>query len=261
MEKSLSIKCEGWKMACQTYGSQENDAIILVHGASSDQRIWKYLAALGQKQFFVITVDLLGHGKSEKPEATYTLEFWAKNIRSVMAALNIEQAHLLGHSFGVLIVKQFYHDYPTRARSILIVDGNLRQTLNEAIYNWMKTTLERPDYESYMVSLNENKTTFCLKKGDADLVSEGVLNTPKHVLKGQLAAMKNGQDLEVRLEIPVLAMYAHSHEWTEEAETYLRTFTDSLELHVWEDVAHFMMMEQPERIWNTIDRFLNTLPT
>lgn len=256
-----SIPFETWTLTCETHGLPENPAVLLVHGATSDQRIWHYLIEHAKQQCFVVTLDLLGHGTSEKPDTTYDLSLWANNLHVVMKHFNIENAHLIGHSFGVLVVKQFYHDYQERVRSLVILDGNLRQVLGEAIYNWMKTTLDRPDYESYMASLNTNKQPFCLKKKDSELVSEGVENTPKYVLKGQLESMKNGTDLEVHLKVPVLAIYAQSHEWNEAAEKYLREFTNELQLHVWEDVSHFMMLERPEKVWNTIVAFIASTAT
>ncbi len=252
-----SIPYENWTLSCETHGLQDNPAMLLIHGASSDQRIWHYLIEYVKQKCFVITLDLLGHGTSEKPDTAYNLGVWAKNVYAVIEHFNIEKAHLIGHSFGVLVAKQFYHDYQDRVHSLVILDGNLRQVLGEAIYNWMKTTLDRPDYESYMDSLNANKQPFCLKKKDSELVSEGVQNTPKYVLKGQLESMKNGSDLEVHLKVPVLAIYAQSHEWNEAAEKYLREFTNELQLHVWEDVSHFIMLEQPERIWEKITSFFN----
>lgn len=250
-----SIPYEKWILSCESHGLPENPAILLVHGASSDQRIWHYLVDHAKQHCFVITLDLMGHGISEKPNTTYNLSVWAKNLHAVIEHFNVKKAHLIGHSFGVLVAKQFYHDHQERVHSLVILDGNLRQVLGEAIYNWMKTTLDRPDYESYMASLNANNQPFCLKKKDSELLSEGVQNTPKYVLKGQLESMKNGSDLEVHLKVPVLAIYAQSHEWNEAAEKYLREFTDELQLHVWEDVSHFFMLEQPLRVWKAMEEF------
>ena len=73
---------------------------------------------------------------------------------------------------------------------------------------------------------------------------------------GQLEAMRNGAGLEVHINIPVLAFYAQSHEWNEAAEAYIKTYTNSLDLHVWEDVSHFIMLEQPKRMWGLMERFL-----
>ena len=144
METTDEIKYKDWKLVCQTHGSKKNETIIFIHGASSDQRIWKYLVDYSKVRYYVITIDLLGHGLSDKPSSNYDLDVWSGNLLSVINHYKLEKVNLVAHSFGVLVAKQFYYSHPEFVKSISIVDGNLKQTLGDAIYNWMKTTLERP---------------------------------------------------------------------------------------------------------------------
>ncbi len=249
---------EDWDISYSTHGKFEEEALMFVHGASSDQRIWNQLIEEAQESRFLVTLDLLGHGKSEKPETEYNIEVWASNLKHLVDHLKLKKVILVAHSFGVLIAKQFYSVFPELTHALIIVDGSLKQVLSEPIYQWMKTTLDRPDYEDYMKSLNEKSTNFCLKKKDSDMINEGVLNTPKYVLRGQLESMRAQEEVDMSIDLPVLAFHANSHEWNAESEAYLRKHVKQLDLHVWDDVSHFMMMEKPKEMWNIINGFLTT---
>ena len=255
--ESRTFVYKEWKLAYYKQG-QSDTALLFVHGASSNKEIWKYLCEAFEDHYTVIALDLLGHGESEKPVTSYNTTLWADNIKALIDHQGVKKVILTGHSYGVMVIKQFYSLYPSLVQAMILVDGQLQQTLPEGIYNWMKTTLDRPDYEEYMKSLNQNKQAFCLKQADASLVNEAAWQTPKYVLKGQLESMKADASQEVNIAVPVLAFYAKSHEWTEETAQYLAQHTESLELHVWKDVAHFMMLEAPERMFAVMDQFIQS---
>ena len=245
----------GWNISFTTKGNSDI-AILFIHGASSDQKIWKYLVEPSTEGMQWVTLDLLGHGESEKPEIQYNTELWVQNIKVLLDHLNIKKIILAGHSYGVIVIKHFYAAYREKVDAMILVDGSLKQVLSEGIYNWMKTTLERPDYEAYMNELNKDKQPFCLKKTDAKMVNEAVLQTPKYVLKGQLESMRADVDPNINIEVPVLAFYSNSHEWNRESEMYLKEHTKKLELHVWDNVSHFMMLEEPEKMRNIMIQFI-----
>ncbi len=249
-------KYKDWNISYSTYGKRGKTGILLIHGASSDRRIWEQLANLASDSSFLISYDLLGHGESEKPQTTYGVEVWIENVERLVNHLELENVVLVAHSFGVLIAKEFYSRHPHLTKAMVIVDGALKQVLSEPIYQWMKTTLDRPDYEDYMKSLNAHSQTFCLKKKHSDLINDGVLNTPKHVLKGQLESMRNKEESDVLIKCPVLAIYTDSHEWNSEVEAYLRKHVLDLDLHVWQDTSHFVMLEKPKEMWELLQDFL-----
>jgi pimeloyl-ACP methyl ester carboxylesterase len=63
--------------------------------------IWQlHLVGMLRDQFRLITYDVRGHGRSETPPAGYTSLDLPADFKSLMDALNIVRAHLVGHSYG-----------------------------------------------------------------------------------------------------------------------------------------------------------------
>ena len=77
--------------------------IVFIHGVLNDHSVWilqsRYLAHHGWN---VLAIDLPGHGKSEG-NCPRSVEEAADFIRDLLDAAGIEQAALIGHSFGSLI--------------------------------------------------------------------------------------------------------------------------------------------------------------
>jgi pimeloyl-ACP methyl ester carboxylesterase len=84
-------------------GTEDQPAIVLVHGAGMDSTVWqlqtRYLAYRG---FRAVAVDLPGHGRSEGPALT-TIADMADWVGRFIDAAGFSSAHLVGHSMGTFI--------------------------------------------------------------------------------------------------------------------------------------------------------------
>ena len=83
----------------------QGKAVLLVHGFIVDGSSWErsaLLADLVQKGFKVITADLRGNGKSDKPmvETAYAHDAEAKDLIGLMNFLGIETYDVVGYSRG-----------------------------------------------------------------------------------------------------------------------------------------------------------------
>jgi pimeloyl-ACP methyl ester carboxylesterase len=97
--------------------------LILIHGVLLSQEmnrpLAKELAARGNR---VITVDLLGHGKSDRPRDMwrYSMGIFARQIVGLMDHLEIEQAVVMGTSLGANTALEVASFAPERLRGMVI---------------------------------------------------------------------------------------------------------------------------------------------
>lgn len=111
------------RYATRAVEAGEGEPIVLVHGNLSDAAVWgEQLAALpdGVRG---IAPDLRGYGEAEPlpVDATRGLRDFADDVRAVLDALEVEAAHLVGHSLGGGVVAQVAIDAPERVRSLVLV--------------------------------------------------------------------------------------------------------------------------------------------
>jgi pyruvate dehydrogenase E2 component (dihydrolipoamide acetyltransferase) len=105
--------------------------VVMVHGFGSRldayEPVQRRLAAHAR----TIAIDLRGFGKSERPDTDYGPERHARDVLAVMDALAIDNAVLVGHSYGGGVVLQLANIAPTRVSSLVLVSPLvLEQQLN-----------------------------------------------------------------------------------------------------------------------------------
>ena len=80
--------------------------VMLLHGFPDSGRLWRHqVPALAGAGFRVIVPDLRGYGRSDKPQPieAYSMMFLAADVLAVLADLEIERAHVVGHDWGAAL--------------------------------------------------------------------------------------------------------------------------------------------------------------
>ena len=101
-------------------------AVLLLHGLGCDHTTWESVIEPLSRRYTVIAPDLLGHGRSDKPRADYSVGGYANGMRDLLTVLNIDKVTVVGHSLGGGVAMQFGYQYPERTeRIILVAPGGL----------------------------------------------------------------------------------------------------------------------------------------
>ncbi len=97
--------------------------VILLHGGNGSVEFWLYnLAALAQHHR-VYAFDMVGSGKSDYPDADYSIGYQAEFLHSLMSVLGIENTNLIGNSMGGAVSLKFTKLYPDRVEKLVLVDS------------------------------------------------------------------------------------------------------------------------------------------
>jgi pimeloyl-ACP methyl ester carboxylesterase len=98
--------------------------VVLVHGVTGDLSIWFLCQAIQtlSRTHRVTAFDLRGHGYSDAPSSGYTSADHAADVLALMDRLGAERAHLVGHSFGGVIVLHVAALAPERVESLVLSD-------------------------------------------------------------------------------------------------------------------------------------------
>ena len=97
--------------------------LILVHGLLLSQQMhWPLAEALAARGNRVITVDLLGHGDSDRPRDMwrYSMHIFGQQVIALMDHLQIEQAAVMGTSLGANAALEIASQQPQRLRGMVI---------------------------------------------------------------------------------------------------------------------------------------------
>src|SRR6476660_5674783 len=111
----------GYRRAYRVAGS--GPAILLIHGIGDNSTTWSSVQSTLAQRFTVIAPDLLGHGKSDKPRADYSMGGYANGMRDLLSVLDIERVTVVGHSLGGGVAQQFAYQFPERCERLILVGG------------------------------------------------------------------------------------------------------------------------------------------
>jgi len=104
-------------------GSDAGRPLILLHGLMLSQEMHRPLAeALAARGNRVITLDLLGHGSSDRPRDMwrYSMATYGRQIVALMDHLGIERAAVMGTSLGANAALEVASARPERLRGLVI---------------------------------------------------------------------------------------------------------------------------------------------
>jgi pimeloyl-ACP methyl ester carboxylesterase len=253
---SRSTKLDGAKIHYTEYGAGEN-ALVFVHGWSCDETFWAAQApALGAK-FRVITIDLPGHGQSDKPQIAYTMDLYARAIDAVLRDAKVKAATLIGHSNGTPVVRQFYRKFPEKTRALVIVEGALRPFGDKAMMEKFVAQLKAPNYEENTGKMIDSMTSPIHDAAMREKIKTAMLRTPQYVSASEMEATLDPELWKPdKINVPVLMILAKQPLWNAEYEQFVRGIVPHLDYHVWEGVSHFLMMEQPAKFNAALIAFL-----
>lgn len=102
-------------------GPEEGVPVVLVHGFSGDLNNWLFNVEALAAQHPVVAIDLPGHGGSSKDVGDGSLRFLADTLGAVLASLQVEEAHLIGHSLGAAVVARLAADKPGLVKSLVLI--------------------------------------------------------------------------------------------------------------------------------------------
>jgi pimeloyl-ACP methyl ester carboxylesterase len=223
--------------------------IVLIHCWAGHLGFWReQVPALADKAQLIL-IDLPGHGRSDKPQAAYTLDFFADAVLAVLNDARVDKAVFIGHSMGAAAVCRLYHQAPEKFAALISVDGLLRRppgTPAEA--RAMVGPFGSPQYLDHAKSFIRAFFPIPGTEGLREQVSSEMLATPQHVMLGAMLGMFGPDQPDWVLQqvnTPVVAINAPSPWWRGDFETYVRSLSPQSDYVLMEDVGHFPMLEKP----------------
>ncbi len=117
---------DGVVLSYATWGDPEAPSVVLLHGFTSDQRMWLPHVEAFAGDYRVIVPDLRGHGRSDSPESldAYSMEVYAEDLRALLDEVGAGVCALIGCSFGGMVALQFATTWPERVAALVVSDSS-----------------------------------------------------------------------------------------------------------------------------------------
>jgi pimeloyl-ACP methyl ester carboxylesterase len=237
--------------------------IAFVHGMVGHTGFWNSALAACADRRRAIALDLRGHGNSA-PSATddYAVERCADDVLAVIAALGVDAAVLVGHSYGALVVTDAAARRPDIVRRLILVDppGDFTRVSREIRDGQIAPFLASLDTDAWRGAIEsgfeqalEGSTT-----SGAATVRARLASMPLATMRSMYHSMFDygaAAALERYLAEPdrsVHAIHAPPNAWP----FSLHMLVPAIRTVVVPNVGHWIMLDAPERFVAALDAAL-----
>jgi haloalkane dehalogenase len=118
---SRFIEINGSQMHYINDGKGKN--LLLLHGNPASIYIWRNIIPRLSKNYRVIAVDLIGFGKSEKPDIEYSFEDHYSCIRDFIMKMKLDEVVLVMHDWGSAIGFHFAKENPELIKGLAFFES------------------------------------------------------------------------------------------------------------------------------------------
>jgi len=102
----------------------EGTPLLLIHGLGARSEDWTpEMPVYAKNGFRVYAVDLLGCGRTDRPDISYTIGQQVDLIQGFLTAMHVEKADVMGWSMGGWVALEFALQHPQRVNRLVAMDS------------------------------------------------------------------------------------------------------------------------------------------
>lgn len=234
--------------------------VVLIHGWCCDHRHMAPLAQhFAQAGHTVLSLDLRGHGRSDKPQQAYPIGVFADDVAWCCRELQLHQPVLIGHSMGGIVAYELAAREPQLPGAIVMLDSAvvLPVAARDAVPHLLGL-LSGPDYAA---TLREFVARVFFLSSDDAARKAGILDdmaaAPQHVMLAAYAGLAEYDAASAAGLYRGPALYIAANEPSPRSDmTRLRELLPQLQIGQTVGSGHFCQLEVPQQVQPMIERFL-----
>lgn len=245
--------------------------LVLLHGSGPGVSAWQNWGRIIPRladRYRVVAPDIVGFGFTSKPvDREPNIKLWVGHVAGLLEALDLQDATIVGNSFGGAIALALMARHNPRVSSIVLMGtpagefeqtGGLADTYDfELTIDNMEALMKRFPYDPSIVTAEMVKARFAVAQRNSGSETIRKLQ-PKPNEEGKPRIVR-GVPLEQLEAITVPALILHGREDRmiplDVAVRMHRHIADS-ELHVFGQCGHWVQVEREDQFVEQLDNFL-----
>lgn len=236
-------------------------AVVLVHGWACDLQVWQGQVAALDGRVRLVVLDLPGHGRSDKPVRSYTMEFLARGVNAVMESAGVDRAVMVGHSMGVPVIREFIRLFPKKVEALVGIDGALFfPGMDSAAVERQVGMFEGPGLAKAFDQMIAPMFPGADQAGLRRMVTQTAQTTPQHVVQSSIRGMMDRSIWrDAPISVPALVVMAKGTQWPADYRARVTALGPDVRYEELSGVHHFLMLERPDLFNPLLLEFLKSL--
>ena len=103
--------------------TSKGTTIVLLHGFLENASMWNEISSELSKRNRIVTIDLLGHGRSDCLGYLHSMELFSETVEAVLKQLRIRKCIVIGHSLGGYVALAFAERNPQKIKGLCLLNA------------------------------------------------------------------------------------------------------------------------------------------
>ncbi|AMA50470.1 MULTISPECIES: alpha/beta fold hydrolase [Flavobacterium] len=191
------------------YSIQGNGStIVLLHGFLENSSMWDFYKDEFSKEYQVVCIDLLGHGKTECIGYIHTMEDMAEVVFAILSSLSIKKATFVGHSMGGYVSLAFAEKYAEMTSGLVLLNATAYADDHERKINRNRAIkMAQKEYNSLIQISVANLFSTENREQLSNEINQVKLEALKTPLQGYIACQEGMKARKNRVKILQTAFY------------------------------------------------------
>ena len=248
-------KCNDINLYYEIHG--DGEPLILINGLGGTLKSLLALTQHLKKRFSVISFDLRGAGRSDKPKEPYSISQMAGDVEALFKVLGIDRSHVMGFSMGGCIALNLAINRPELMKSIVLVSTIPAWQGPYPVSKEIRTLFRRTDisrgllmevYEKIFGRKFKEKISFD-EYFKARMIDQDP--QPEYAYINQVIALEHFDMLDqlMRVSLPTTIVVGDSDEVAPmENSLLIHRSIGGSKLFILEGIGHTITMESPKEL-------------
>lgn len=248
-----------------TDGDPSKAPLVLLHSIATSSDIWTPLLPLLTQRFYVLRIDLPGHGRAPELASIVSMASYADYVDNVLIELRTQPAAMLGISLGGMVAQAYALAHPGLLRALVLANcgavtpvpvrqawqSRIDAVIDKGMFSQIEDTLAR-----WFTPAFAQRSPLCL-----EWIGRLITTTSS---TGYISAAKAIQQLDhlellSEIDIPTLILAGDQDVAVPLAALELMSnIIPRATLQVLPGVAHLSAVEAPTVFAEAVEAFLNT---
>ncbi len=241
-------------------GDPTGEAMIFLHGWPDSWFSFSRVLPVLPARYHAYALDQRGFGDSERPACCYTVDDFAADVVAFMDAVGIDEATIVGHSFGSFIARRVAETHPERVTRLVLIDSAVTP-VNEVTLEIQRIVrdLTDPVSSKFIREFQASTAYVPLPEPFFERVVAESLKLPARVWRSVLdpvLAFDDVADLG-RISAPTLIISGERDAWVPQAgQERLAARIPGARLTVYPETGHAVHWERPEQVAADLEAFI-----
>lgn len=236
--------------------------LVFIHGWIGSSKEWIHQLCYFNFKEHITILDLPGFGKSDKPKAKYSIEFFAKQILNFLKLLGCNEAILIGHSLGGMIALNITIHNPKLVKKLILISTSaaISQSLRDKFKLFWVNLIFKLVYKKFLKNIIKQILSPKFKNRELKKLYTNALKIPKSIVLRAFKNMTSKFNIHNQLSQifqPTLIIHGNedkiiSHSMINE----LGNLIPNSEIFSIENGSHRVMVNNHEEVNKIIDEFI-----